>query len=1090
MEVQQLAQLLSATLGGGGGGDGVRAATAALDRLASSLPRFPFHLLALATGGENQGLKVAAATYLKNYIRRTIGENPSLEVGKEFKDQLMQALLQVEPEILKVLVEVFKFVAEVEFVKQNSWPELVHELRLAIENSDQISNNANCKWRTINALTILHALIRPFQYFLNPKVVVEPVPPQLELIAEDILVPLLVVFHSLVGKVKAAHNMTDISTEKIILIICKCIHFAVRSHMPSALAPHMASFCRDLIEILDSLTFDSVVPSGSEYLQRLKAGKRSLLIFCALITRHRKHSDKLMPNIVNCALNIVKYSSNISKLDFQTERILSLAFDVISRVLETGPGWKIVSPHFSFILDSAIMPALAMNEKDILEWEEDADEYIRKNLPSELEDFSGWREDLFTARKSAINLLGVMSMSKGPPIGSSKSTSSKRKKGEKNKRNGQQSSVGELLVLPFLSKFPVPTDDNASQSTILNNYFAVLTAYGGLEDFLRDKQPGYTATLLRTRVLPVYMISEKVPYLVAAANWVVGELSPCLPEDMSSEVYSHLLKALSMTDTTDISCYPVRVAAAGAMAKLFENDYPPPEWLPLLQVVINRINNEDEESCILFELLNSLMEAGNETVMIHIPDLVLPLAGAISKFLPSNTEPWPQVAEKGFATLAVMAQCWESFISEEANEHESSEKCASGRAIIGRTFSVLLQEAWLKPKNPLESETSVPPSCIDHASTLLRSIMLSVTEINSILELKVSELLLVWAHLVADWHAWEESEDLSVFDCIKEVVRLSTEYELADFLSRRVPSPPAPPVPSLAIIEGIAAFVREAITQYPSAMCRACSCVHMLLHAPSYSPETESVKQSLVIAFCQAASSSFYRIQCKQHSPMWKSLLLVIASCYLYCPDTVEEILTRNQDGGFAAWVSALCSVASPSCTICLSGESEIKLCVMTLVKVIERLLELGNFSSSLGHECFTSLLEATAKLKEVEDNAEEEEEEDVQEESGDEDEEESDCEDSDDDKHEETQEEFLERYAKAAIDLEDGNAIEEGDVENEDLEPDLGHLEKVDHQQLVFSLIERHREVLLKGQVLPPQLVSTLHSVFPEQFSMLLQYR
>jgi len=44
-----------------------------------------------------------------------------------------------------------------------------------------------------------------------------------------------------------------------------------------------------------------------------------------------------------------------------------------------------------------------------------------------------------------------------------------------------------------------------------------------------------------------------------------------------------------------------------------------------------------------------------------------------------------------------------------------------------------------------------------------------------------------------------------------------------------------------------------------------------------------------------------------------------------------------------------------------------------------------------------------------------------------------------DDDEHEETQEEFLERYAKAAIDLEEGSAIEEGDVENEDLEPDLG---------------------------------------------------
>lgn len=39
------------------------------------------------------------------------------------------------------------------------------------------------------------------QYFLNPKVAKEPVPPQLELIAKEILVPLLSVFHHLVERV-------------------------------------------------------------------------------------------------------------------------------------------------------------------------------------------------------------------------------------------------------------------------------------------------------------------------------------------------------------------------------------------------------------------------------------------------------------------------------------------------------------------------------------------------------------------------------------------------------------------------------------------------------------------------------------------------------------------------------------------------------------------------------------------------------------------------------------------------------------------------------------------------------------------------
>lgn len=76
--------------------------------------------------------------------------------------------------------------------------------------------------------------------------------------------------------------------------------------------------------------------------------------------------------------------------------------------------------------------------KDILEWDEDAEEYIRKNLPSDIvwlmlqivdntlwfilyetilifvsqDEISGWAEDLFTARKSAINLLSVIAMSK------------------------------------------------------------------------------------------------------------------------------------------------------------------------------------------------------------------------------------------------------------------------------------------------------------------------------------------------------------------------------------------------------------------------------------------------------------------------------------------------------------------------------------------------------------------------------------------------------------------------------------------------------------------------------------------------------
>ncbi|CAL5412945.1 unnamed protein product [Camellia sinensis] len=1078
MEAHQIAQLLSQTLSPDG--HIVHSATDALDRL-SLLPTFPFSLLSISTGSDDPGQRIAAATYLKNFTRRNI---PSSKVSKEFRDALLRALLQVDSAVLKVLVEVFRVIVAAEFVKENSWPDLVPELRAVVQNSDMINRSGNCEWKTINALTVLQSLIRPFQYFLNPKVAKEPVPPQLELIAQEILVPLFDVFHQCVQKALTFSGEGEEEIEKLLLILCKL----VRSHMPSALAPHLSSFCRDLFGILDSLSFDGAITLEDGHLLRLKTGKRSLLIFCALVTRHRKLSDKLMPNIINCVSKIVKHSTNISKMDFLSERIVSLAFDVISRVLETGPGWRLVSPHFSSLLNSAIFPALVMNEKDTTEWEEDPEEYMRKNLPSEIEEISGWKEDLFTARKSALNLLGVISMSKGPPVvgsGYNSSLSSKRKKGDKTKGK-DRSSMGELLVLPFLSKFPIPSDINACETRILNEYYGVLMAYGSLQDFLSEQRAEYTATLVRMRVLPLYTISTCLPYLIASANWVLGELASCLPEEMSADIYSSLVKALSMPDMGDISCYPVRVSAAGAITELVENDYLPPEWLPLLQIVVSRIADEGEETSILFQLLGTLVEAGNEHVSLHIPYIISSLVGTISKCIPPNPEPWPQMVEQGFAALAVMAQCWEDSMPEEDDHNESSEVWVSGRATIARALSNLLQQGWLRPAQQMNGEIEAapflpPPSCIDDSSALLRFIMQSVTEGNEVLKLKVSELLLVWADLIANWNAWEETEDLSIFNCIKDIVNLHQKFMLQNFMMGEMPPPPAPPVPRRSIIEGIATFVSEAFSQYPSATWRASSCVHLLLHVPSYTFEAEGIKQSLVIAFSHSAFSRFRDIRNKPSS-LWKPLLLAVSSCYLCYPDVVEKILEKDEHEGFAVWASAVGLISSSTFEHGLSSESEIKLSVMTLAKVVERLLTLENQKAGLLQKCFTSLMEASVSLKEAQGEEDDDEESRDDQDAGDEDTEDDDNdEDSDDDEREETEEEFLDRYAKAAIALENGTVVEEGDVEDQEQELELGGLEEVDQESVVLSLIKRYHQVLLHGQSLPPQVISSFLNTFPE---------
>ncbi|XP_049935923.1 uncharacterized protein LOC116263270 [Nymphaea colorata] len=103
-----------------------------------------------------------------------------------------------------------------------------------------------------------------------------------------------------------------------------------------------------------------------------------------------------------------------------------------------------------------------MNNKDVSKWEEDPEEYIRKNLPSELGECSRWREELFTARKSAINLLGVMAKSKGPPLSNSRNAgpaiSGKRKKVPSILKERKAFAFGDSLVMPFLSKYSIPLD--------------------------------------------------------------------------------------------------------------------------------------------------------------------------------------------------------------------------------------------------------------------------------------------------------------------------------------------------------------------------------------------------------------------------------------------------------------------------------------------------------------------------------------------------------------------------------------------------------------------------------------------------------
>jgi hypothetical protein len=64
---------------------------------------------------------------------------------------------------------------------------------------------------------------------------------------------------------------------------------------------------------------------------------------------------------------------------------------------------------------------------------------------------------------------------------------------------------------------------------------------------------------------------------------------------------------------------------------------------------VKRISTGDEnESALLFKLLGTIVEGGQEKVLPHIPEIVSNIANTIMKLLPPVPEPWPQVIEHQF----------------------------------------------------------------------------------------------------------------------------------------------------------------------------------------------------------------------------------------------------------------------------------------------------------------------------------------------------------------------------------------------------------------------------------------------------------
>ena len=756
---------------------------------ASDQPGFAAALLGCvsraAPGADGQAdpnallVAVPAAAALHNYARARWPHKLIPGEREPIRAAILQSLLVAPPSgpVVRLLAETFRIVVTEDVTRAKRWPDLLPALCGAMQESNLMVGKEQSRVRTANALVAVHTLLKPYKYFQNPGEAKEAAPPELEAIVKALLEPLLGMLGVLAGgalrdaaadaagtdasKTHETHGASS-SPEKslrkrqendaLLLVLLKCFHHTIAAYMPNALVPSLRHWLEVLVKILERAPTFFQKPgfadllggadhdaSGAWATPRRKAVKRAIQCLISLVTRHRRHVDKAMPALCSHATALAGALAS-ARADAGAEdepcpvasRTSAACFDLLARVAETAPGFKLLAPNFGRLLEQAIFPTLRAAADDERDWEEDEEEYLRRNLPADAaDDVTGFNEELYAPRQSAANVLALLAErgsgggagalggspgDDGKPGAQDKRGRSNAKKASRGSRkNGLKNDTPGDVALAFLERFP-PPDGSGGGSRLdgngASNYYGALVAYGALANWLakhKAREPasrGALATLIRRRVLPATAPagaeSETASAMLRAnACWALGELAAtdAVPP---SEAHAALLGCL--TDPAGAEHPALRSAAAAAIAAALHASVWPEDWTPLLTAAAaaaapERGGEDDADASRLraIRLIAVAAEAAPEHcgAPATATALAAALARAASGRTPAPPATLPPLVEAALEALVAVVEA----AAETAEEEEEESREAS--------------PALSFPKPPHPQLVALVPHCCD-----------------------------------------------------------------------------------------------------------------------------------------------------------------------------------------------------------------------------------------------------------------------------------------------------------------------------------------------------------------------------------------
>jgi hypothetical protein len=1061
--------------------------------------------------------RLSGATYLKNFIKKNwdaplddAQENGSALNTEErecIRQDLLDSLLCTDvAELRNMLAEVLRIIATADYPQQ--WPALIPTLEREMKAFGSTGSENNPK-SLENLLVAIHQLTRPFECFRNLSVAKEEAPVELEEIVQKLIVPLRSnIFHPAVAAMMKCDDAVEMKSALVHVRLATKIFFRVTNcYLPSALSATLGDWMSDFLQLLihnlvkgnaasavldfcDDADDDDEGHCGSP---KWKLQKRILQVLLNFQVRHKATFETYIPQF----LKIVLGGLNSEQQALLPARIVSLCFDALARCWENQAHRKLVQPHAKNLVRNAIFPVLQLSATDVEMWADDEEEYISSNL---LVDniTSGFREDLHTPRRSAINLLELMaSLEDSQKVRMDKARkAAKAIKAAKAKGKVVAGSGIPRSAFSEILKFSESVLAEAKESDDVQlkeaQLYGVLLLIGSLSaNTERMEEPKFQtkiSELIRDTVLPACKHSKSMgsnrPLIMANAQWVLSKYTATLSEKRLDKTLQMLLTNLILRNPEDEedeqenqddedadevgTMKPVRITAGSAIQSLIEERYEKEALVaqlsPLVQQLLraaeyeNEIESNNDAPLTLLQLVVSTAE-----------EHVLPHAQAVAQVLVERLD--TQVCSGDDLSMCTALEVL-SMLTEALHEMEAEgTEMAELSGWLSCALAPVLHKYWSQSDEYGDGAIYLPEMCrMLHYAFAHRDV---TPEVQS--NVDTWDLFVLFCNVVA-----KSADDMDIHES-PELWALFNDVVIQGCKSHQQFTTPTShghsPCQMVGFLAGYG--IDSGATAAIKLSCRLLKYMVMGL------PEEHAWDDGQLSAITTSIMNQFVTSDLSPRAT--PHLVITLCHCFHRSPTVVLQAIEAVGD------VLSFLRAFSSEAVLALTGSNR-DMVIISGIELVQMLHESNSCSSAcrrqLGGVMDTLMnlvvqvheeeeeadAEEEGEEEEEEDDDEEEEEEEVEdafafdeedeedeEDEDEEDEEEGDAEEADAEE-EETEEEFLARYARIAQDMEDGCESDDEDCDEEDEElmaEILGDEPAVNDTKIKFlDWFSEHREL------------------------------